>query len=63
MPLDRPELKAISDYAFQHQGSTEASETCAAFLADPDPLKKKLAAECLAHFNCERRDAVARVRA
>jgi hypothetical protein len=51
LPLDCPELKAIGDYAFQHQGSTEASETCAAFLADPDPLKKKLAAECLAHFN------------
>lgn len=51
LPLDCPELKAISDYAFQHQGSAEASETCAAFLADPDPLKKKLAAECLAHFN------------
>src|SRR3954469_3607226 len=51
LPLDCPELKAISDYAFQHQGSTEAAETCAAFLADPDPLKKKLAAECLAHFN------------
>ena len=51
LPLDCPELKAIGDYAFQHQGSVEASETCAAFLSDPDPLKKKLAAECLAHFN------------
>ncbi|HET9987719.1 MAG TPA: hypothetical protein VFQ65_04350, partial [Kofleriaceae bacterium] len=51
LPLDCPEYKAIGDYAFQHQGSTDASETCAAFLSDPDPLKKKLAAECLAHFN------------
>ena len=51
LPLDCPEYKAIGDYAFQHQGSTEAAETCAAFLSDPDPLKKKLAAECLAHFN------------
>jgi len=51
LPLDCPEYKAIGDYAFQHQGSTEAAETCAAFLSDPDPMKKKLAAECLAHFN------------
>jgi len=51
LPLACPELKAIGDYAFQHQGSTEAAETCAAFLGDPDNKKRLLAAECLFHFN------------
>src|SRR5450432_1551381 len=51
LPLDCPEYKAIGDYAFQHQQSAEAAETCAAFLGDPDSNKKLLAAECLFHFN------------
>src|SRR5450755_867478 len=51
LPLACPEFKAIGDYAFQHQGSTEAAETCAAFLSDPDNKKRLLAAECLFHFN------------
>ena len=51
LSLACPELKAIGDYAFQHQGSIEAAETCAAFLGDPDHKKRLLAAECLFHFN------------
>jgi hypothetical protein len=51
LPLDCPEYKAIHDYAFQHQGSEEAAETCAASLADPDQVKRLLAAECLNGFN------------
>jgi len=51
LPLDCPEYKAIHEYAFQHQGSEEAAETCAAFLADPDQVKRLLAAQCLYGFN------------
>ncbi len=51
LPPDCPEYKAIHDYAFQHQGSEEAAETCAAFLTDPDQVKRLLAAECLNGFN------------
>ncbi len=51
LPLDCAEYKAIGDYAFQHQSSVEAAETCASFLGDPNPKKRLLAAECLFHFN------------
>ena len=51
LPLDCPEYKAMSDYAFQHQGSDEVAETCAAFLRDADIKKQLLAADCLEHLN------------
>ncbi len=51
LPLDCAEYKAIHEYAFQHQGSEDAAETCAVFLADPDQVKRLLAAQCLYGFN------------
>jgi HEAT repeat protein len=58
LPMDCPEAKAINEYAFQHQQSAEAAETCAAFLGDPDPNKRLLAAECLFHFTAVAKTAV-----
>ena len=51
LPLDCAEYKAMGDYAFQHQDDKGVAETCAAFLADPDPKKRLLAATCLDHLN------------
>jgi len=51
LPMDCAEYKAIGDYAFQHQGSVETGETCAAFLRDLDNKKRLLAAHCLFQLN------------
>lgn len=51
LPIDCPELKAIHEYAFQHQGSADVAETCVAFFSDPDRVRRLLAAECTYGLN------------
>lgn len=58
LPLDCAEYKAMGDYAFQHQDDKGVAETCAAFLADPDPKKRLLAATCLEHLNARTQTTV-----